>query len=151
MQGVTNRKTLITLVSDDNDKELNADAYNDVLLSTSKEVSFGLVDETTSSICSEGDTEMTWDKLMKRYESKIRPSRLKHMGQFNTLKLNKTSKNLDLWISELELLRTRLKKMVTNTDDSYMMIHITNILPLAYDNLVESQKEKLDFRIDPLT
>ena len=72
------------------------------------------------------------------------------MGQFNGLKLKKLSKDPDSWISELELLRTRLKKMVTDIGDSYMMMYVLNNVPSAYDNVVKTLEDTLEATTDPL-
>ena len=73
------------------------------------------------------------------------------MNQFTNNKLRKLSQDPDIWISELELLRSRLQKMGTNIDESYIMIHIMNNLPSAYDNLIDSLEDKLGASTNPLT
>ena len=41
--------------------------------------------------------------------------------------------------------------MSTNIDENYIMIHIMNNLPPAYDNLIDSLEDKLGAKNDPLT
>ena len=48
-------------------KKLNSQAYNDLLLAMTDDVSFGLVDEATSTTYCEGDARMAWGKLMQRF------------------------------------------------------------------------------------
>ena len=73
------------------------------------------------------------------------------MGQFTSSRLKKNHQDSDPWISELELMRIRLKKMGSNIDDEYLMMHIMNNLPSAYDGLMENLEDKLDSALDPLT
>ena len=135
----------------DDKKKMNSLAYNDLLLAMTEDVSFGLVDEATSSTYPEGDARTAWGKLMQRYESQTNASRVKLMGQFTSSKLRKNSQDPDPWISELELMRIRLKKMGSKIDDEYLMMHIMNNLPSAYDGLIENLEDRLDSTLDPLT
>ena len=88
---------------------------------------------------------------MQRYESQTNASRVKLMGQFTSSRLKKNCQDPDPWISELELMRIRLKKMGSDIDDDYLMMHIMNNLPSAYDGLMENLEDKLDSALDPLT
>ena len=115
------------------------------------DVSFGLVDELTSSTCPEGDARLAWTKLESKFESQTSASRVKLMNQFTSNRLKKLAQDPDVWISELELIRTRLSKMGTTLDDMYMMMHVLNNLPSAYDNLVDGLEDKLGAKNDPLT
>ena len=114
------------------------------------DVSFGLVNELTTTICPEGDARLAWTKLASKFESQTSASRVKLMNQFTTNKLKKLSQDPDVWISELELIRTRLSKMGTTLDDMYLMMHVLNNLPSAYDNLVDTLEDKLGATTDPL-
>ena len=76
-----------------------------------KDVSFGLVNEGVRSTYLEGDTRSAWGRLMQRYESQPNASRVKLMGQFTSSRLKKNHQDTDPWISELKLMRFRLKKM----------------------------------------
>ena len=91
--------------------KMNSLAYNDLLLAMTEDVIFGLVDKTTSSTCPKDDTRTAWGKLMPRYKSQTNASRVKLMGQFTSSKLRRSTQDSDTWISELELMRIRLKKM----------------------------------------
>ena len=134
----------------DERKKKNSLAYNDLLLAMTEDVSFGLVDEATSTTYPEGDAWIAWGKLMQRYESQTNASRVKLMGQFTSSKLKKNTQDPDPWISELELMRIRLKKMGSNINDEYLMMHIMNNLPSAYDGLIENLEDMLDSTSDPL-
>ena len=132
-------------------KKQNSMAYNDLMLAMTEDVSFGLVNEAVSSTYPEGDARSAWGRLMQRYESQTNASRVKLMGQFTSSRLRKNNQDPDPWISELELMRIRLKKMGSDIDDEYLMMHIMNNLPSAYDGLMENLEDKLDSALDPLT
>jgi len=61
------------------------------------------------------------------------------------------SKDPETWISKLEVIRKRLKKMGNEISNDDMMIHIMNNLPQEYDTVVEAMERKLDDLVDPLT
>ena len=129
----------------------NTAAYNDMLLAMSDYVSFGLVNESTTDECPDGDAFLAWTKLHQKFESQTSASRVKLMNQFTNNKLKKLSKDPDEWISELELTRSRLKKMGTEIDNSYLMMHILNNMPGAYNNLIDLLEGQLDSSTGPLT
>ena len=74
-------------VTGDDRKKKNSAAYNDLLLAMADDVSFGLVDEASSTDYLEGDARVAWSKLMQRFESQTNASRVKLMGQFSSSKL----------------------------------------------------------------
>ena len=151
IRGYLDGTETISSSSSDDEKKLNMSAYNDLLLSMKDDVSFGLVDESTSSACPEGDARLAWTKLESKFESQTSASRVKLMNQFTSNRLRKMSQDPDVWISELELIRTRLKKMGTTLDDMYVMMHVLNNLPSTYNNLVDGLEDKLGAKNDPLT
>ena len=126
-------------------------AYNDLMLAMTEDVSFGLVDEAISSTYPEGDARSAWGRLMQRYESQMNTSRVKLIGHFTSSRLKKNHQDPDPWISELELMRIRFKKMGSNIDDEYLMMHSMNNLPSAYNGLMENLEDKLDSALDPVT
>ena len=101
----------ITLTSSAEEIQKNTQAYNEILFAMSDDVSFGLVDESTTELCPDSDAKLAWTKLQSKFESQTSTSRVKLMNQFTNNKLRKLSQDPDVWISELELLRTRLQKM----------------------------------------
>ena len=140
----------LTSTSSAEDQQLGVNAYNDLLLAMTETISFGLVDESKSAICPEGDAAKAWGKLMRRFESKTSASKVKLMGQLHASKLTKKSKDPEVWISELELLRSRLAEMGTTVDDEFLILHILNNLPSEYDNVVENLEERVDSVLNPL-
>ena len=76
-------------------KKMNSVVYNDLLLAMTDDVSFGLVDEPSSTTFPEGDERTTWGKLMQCFESQTNASRVKLMGQFSRSKLKRNSQDPD--------------------------------------------------------
>ena len=72
-------------------KKMNSVVYNDLLLAMTDDVSFGLVDEPSSTTFPEGDERTAWGKLMQCFESQTNASRVKLMGQFSRSKLKRNS------------------------------------------------------------
>ena len=140
----------ITSSSTDDEKKFGVNAYNNLLLAMTEGISFGLVDELTSGSCPEGDAFKAWKKLMARYESQTSASKVKIMGQLLTSRLTKRNKDPEVWISELEMLRSRLSEMGTTIDDEFLILHILNNLPSDYDNVVENLEERVDLTTNPL-
>ena len=140
----------ISSTTTDNEKGNNIAAYIDMLLSMLDYVSFRLVDESTTSVYPDGDAFMAWSKLQQKFESQTSASRVKLMNQFTNNKLKKLSKDPDEWIAELELTRSRLKKMGTEIEESYLMMHVLKNMPNAYDNLIDTLEDCLDSVTDPL-
>lgn len=123
----------ISSTSTEDKKGKNITAYNDMLLAMLNDVSFGLVDESTTNLSPDGNASLVWSKLQQKFESQTSASRVKLMNQFTNNKLKKLLKDPDKWIAELELTRSRLKKMGTDIDESYLMMHMLNNMPSAYD------------------
>ena len=71
----------ITGSSTDDKKQLGINAYNNLLLAMTEGISFGLIDESTSATCPDGDASKAWKNLMVRYESQTSKSKVKIMGQ----------------------------------------------------------------------
>ena len=132
------------------EKQLGVNAYNDLLLAMNESISFGLVDESKSSVCPDGDAAKAWKKLMKRFESQTSASKVKIMGQLHASRLTKKTKDLEVWISELEILRSRLAEMGTIVDDEALILHILKNPPSDYNNVVENLEEQVDSVINPL-
>ena len=113
-------------------------------------ISFGLVDESTSAVCLDGDAGKAWKKLKNRYKSQTSASKVKIMGQLHASRLTKKTKDPEVWITELEILRSRLKEMGTAVDDKFPILYILNNLPSEYDNVVDNLEERVDSELSLL-
>ena len=60
-------------VTGDDRKKKNSAAYNDLLLAMTDDVSFGLVDEASSTDYPEGDARVAWSKLMQSLRARPMP------------------------------------------------------------------------------
>ena len=87
-----------------------------------EDVSFGSMDEAASTIYPEGETR-TCEKLMQQFESQTNVSRVKLMRHLASFKLRKSHQDIDPYISGLELMRIRLKKMGSDIGDEYLIMH----------------------------
>ena len=128
----------------------NENAYNELLLSCTDEVSFGAVDEAITSELPDGSASKAWANLVAKFEPKTSASKVQLKREFNLCALESVSKDPDEWISELERIRQRLRAMDAIISDTDLMIHILNNLPPEYETLVE----KLELEIEgdkPLT
>ena len=115
-----------------------------------EKISFGLVNESKSPVCPDSDAAKAWKKLMKRFESQTSVSKVKIMGQLHASRLTKKTKDPEVCISELEILRSRLVEMGTIIDNEALILHILNNLPSDYNNGVENLEERVDSVINPL-
>ena len=86
----------ITSASTDNEMKLNTAGYNELLLSMKDDVSFGLVDDSTTTVCPEGDARLAWTKLESKFESQTSASRVKLMNQLTSNKLEKLLQDPDV-------------------------------------------------------
>ncbi len=66
-------------------------------------------------------------------------------------RLKKELQDPNPWITKYERMRMKLKKMGLDQNDDYLMMHIMNNLPSAYDGLMENLEDELDCTIEPLT
>ena len=146
LQGKLKEKTM-----DEDEKSKNAHAYNDLILSMTEEVSFAIVDESVTEACPEGDSSLAWKRLELKYESQTSTTKVQLMRMFSASRLKSSKKDPDVWISDLESIRARLKKMDYQVEDKYMIIHVLNNLPKEYDNLVDNLEERIDAQENPLT
>ena len=65
--------------------------------------------------------------------------------------LSSWNKDPEVWISKLEVIRKRLKKMSNEISNEDTMIHILNNLPQEFNMVVDAMERKLDDLVDPLT
>ena len=140
----------LTMTTDEK-KKMNSLAYNDLMLAMTDDVSFGLFDEARSTTYRDGDARTACSKLIQRFESQTNATRVNLMCQFTSSRLKKELQDPNPWITKLELMRMRLKKMGSDFNDEYLMMHIMNNLPSAYDGLMENLEDILDCAIEPLT
>ena len=117
-------------------REANDNAYTDLLLSSDDVVFFGLIDESKTDSLPDGDAHLAWTKLCDRYEPKTNATKVELKKEFNDSSLS-TGEDPEVWISDLERVRQRLKLLKIEISEEDMVIHVLNNLPREYENLVE--------------
>ena len=110
--------------------ELNALAYEDLLLSINTSFSigkfvFGLVRNVKSADFPEGNCKITGARLVGKHALHTALSLLKLKNKFHDCKLELIEKDPDEWISTLEVLRIQMNKFALRgkTIDENFMIH----------------------------
>ena len=141
----------------DTDKELlrlrkaNDKAYCELILACHGDISFGIVEKSVTKDLPEGDANLAWKALKRRFDPKTSSSKLKLKKQFTNSSLTDWKKDPADWIMELEKIRTQLSGMKHVISDEDFMIHILANLPDEYESKVESLENDLDNEDDPLT
>ena len=110
----------MTVISDDDThkakeklRDLNEEAYEDLILSITGEtdagrVAFQIVRGSKSKI-KDSDTHEAWTRLTKKYEKKTTPLRLILKKQFANSKLQSWKHDPDIWLTQLEDLQLQIK------------------------------------------
>ena len=132
-------------------RNANDKAYNDLILACVSEIGFAIVDESVTKELPDGDAELAWRELQRRFEPDTSADKVKLKKEFNASKLSNWNKDPKIWISKLEVIRKRMKKMSNEISDEDVMIHILNNLPEEYDTVVEAMERKLDNSVDLFT
>jgi hypothetical protein len=118
--------------------------YSELLSAVFDDISFCIVDEAKTDILPDGDLHMAWKGLLDMFEPSTPSSRLALKKQFQNSQLTSASLDPDIWITELELLRKRLKALKVTIDDEDFVMQIINNLPMEYDSLVEAIEEDMN-------
>ena len=131
-------------------KIANKKAYNDLLLSCKDEISFGAVDEATTTSLPDGDAYQAWMNLKARFEAETPATKIQLKKEFGDSKLEDSTTDPDEWIADLERIRQRLKSLKSEISDEDLMIHILNNLPEEYENMVETMEVEMEDKMNPL-
>jgi gag-polypeptide of LTR copia-type len=137
-------ETKARLAKEDEVKNKNNIGYMELLMAMTEEISFAIVDEAKTDEFPQGDLAKAWKALLDTFEPSTAATKVMLKKQFYSNKLSDAERDPDEWITELELLRQRLKSLKVNVDDEDLVIHILNNLPKEYDSLVESIEEDLN-------
>jgi hypothetical protein len=129
----------------------NDKAYNDLLLACESDICFNLVDEAQTSDLPEGDARLAWNNLVNKYEPKSSMAKVYLKKEFAKCNLGDSSKDPNDWITELEVLRQRLKCQGEEINNEDFIIHILNNLTSDYNTLVEVLEDEVGDATNPLT
>lgn len=127
----------------DADSDANVQVYNDLILSCQDDITFGIVDEAISTKFPDGDARLAWKNLTEKFEPSTGASKVQLKQEFHQCKMGSVNEDPELWITQLELKRRRLKVLGTTIDDEDLFLHILNHLPKEYETVVELCEEEL--------
>jgi len=137
-------------------RDANELAFEELVLSIDTSQPEGRV--AFQSICScrttdykNGNAAVAWKSLSDKYAPKIAPMKLELKFEFQRMKLRDASEDPDVWISQLEDLRGRLKDMNAPISDDDFFVHILNNLPPEYEVQVSKLEERFGSTTNPLT
>ncbi|MFM8622588.1 MAG: hypothetical protein ACKOB3_04330, partial [Holophagaceae bacterium] len=125
------------------DPDKNTVVYNDLILSCQEDIIFGIVDESVSATFPDGDARVAWKSLREKFEPTTGAAKVQAKKDFHQLKLSSVTEDPDDWITQLELLRRRLKTLGTDILDEDLMLHILNHLPKEYSTTIELSEEDI--------
>jgi len=124
-------------------RKANIRAYSDLLNSMEKMEIFGIVDSARSTELPEGDSRMAWKALVAKFEPKTAAEKVRMNREFTMCKMKGGNSDPDIWLTELERKRQRLRILgVTKTDDD-IINHVLCNLPKEYEVTLEVLEEKL--------
>jgi hypothetical protein len=127
-------------------RELNETAYGDLVtaMDTSKPgglVAFGLIKGSKSLDYADGNAQVAWSRLQRKYAPKTAPSLSKMHKQFYSAKLKK-KQDPDEFITNLEDTRSRMEAMKSTMSDDQFMMHIMNNLTSDYSMDISKLEKK---------
>jgi len=125
------------------DDAKNVQVYNDLVLSCQDDITFGIVDESVSTDFPDGDARLAWAKLQEKFEPKTGAAKVQLKKEFHQCKLTSVDEDPEVWITDLELKRRRLKVLGTEIVDEDLILHIINNLPKEYEMVIELCEEDL--------
>ena len=136
-------------------RELNEDAYEDLVLSINGEtetgrVVFQLVRGAKTNNLSDGDAREAWDRLTRKFEAKTAPSRLLLKNKIQGLKL-KYKQDPEIYISMLEDLVGQYNQAGGNWSEEDTLEHICGNLPSVYEVVTHPLEKRIGASVDPLT
>lgn len=125
--------------------ELNKKAYNELILSCSDKISFGIVKSSKTKHLPKGDAKEAWSNLKTRYEPNTGTELLALHKEYMSLEMTNVTEDPENFITELDELRARMKEEPFNEviQDNSFMIHILNSLPVEYESVVETMEKDL--------
>jgi hypothetical protein len=123
---------------------LNRLGYAELMLSCKEVVCFNLIDAVKSETYPNGDAILAWKSLQERFDPKTSSSLVLLKKEFNLCALRRTDKDPDKWITQLLLLRRRVKGMGHQMTDLDMFINVLINLPKEFESLVKSLETDID-------
>ena len=101
-------------------RKANNHAYCDLELACQGDIGFDLVDETVTANLPGGDANLAWKKQKERFDPQDAADKTRLKEEFTNSKLSDWKENPEDWIMQLEIKRTKLKRMGhIISDDTY--------------------------------
>jgi hypothetical protein len=119
-------------------RDLNKLAHEDLILSIDEKkdsgrVAFNIVKGCRTSEYEDGNARLAWTRLKEKFASHSVPSRMRLVREFAQSRLANVNKDPDIWLTDIEDLRTRIDSMSKRSlegEDFYA--HVLNNLPKEY-------------------
>lgn len=129
-------------------KDLNEEAFADLILSMDTEtsggrVAFGIVARTKRDEYKRGNARQAWKDLQEKYEPTTAPTMSKLSQQYQNARL-KEGNDPDVYITYLEDLRDRLSVVNWEISDVQFMTKILNSLTKDYSDEMKSLEKDLN-------
>ena len=124
-------------------RDANLLMYQDIICSCDDPVSFGIVDEAKTEELPDGDANLAWRNLKKKYEPDTGTEKVRLKYKYSTMSLKSAKEDPDIWITELEVIRRQLKILKADISDDDLILHILNNLPKEYETTVEALEDRL--------
>ncbi len=136
-------------------RELNEDAYEDLILSINGDtetghVIFQLVRGAKTNELADGNAKEAWDRLIGKFEAQTAPSRLLLKSQMNGLKL-KYKQDPEIFITTLEDLVLQYNNAGGKWSTEDTLEHICGNVPSIYEVVVHPLEKRIGSNSDPLT
>ena len=127
---------------------LNNKAYNELILSCNNKISFGIVKSAKNQVYPTEDAKEAWNKLKQHYEHNTGKLKSPHK-EYMSLEVNDVKDVSEVFITELEKVRVRMKEEPLNEDipDNSFLIHTINPLLEEYKSVVDTMEKNLSVRI----
>ena len=127
-------------------RKANIEAYHDLVLANSEVIPFNIIDMSVTVNLPDGDANLAWKRLNAKYESKTNVSLTQLQLEFSESELTDVHKDPEEWMTELEVIQSRLKSMNYEISEEQLIIHVLNHLPEEYDIFVDAIERDIDFK-----
>jgi len=89
----------------------NVEAYHNLVLETSEVIPFNIIDLLVTKNLPDRDVDLAWKRLNFKYESKTTVTMTQLQLEFSESELTDVQKDPEEWMTELEVIQSRLKSM----------------------------------------
>jgi hypothetical protein len=122
---------------------LNNKAYGDLMMCFMDDVNFGIIEDAVTDVLEMGCAATAWKNLCNKHDPSTAATLVQLKKEFATLKLKKVSVDPEEWITELEVLRRRMRACGHILTDDDVIIHIISNMPRDYDAICDQLENEL--------